>query len=386
MCPVNVTYYSRSHTCLCPPSAPLFHPANMSCIVPNCSKGYKYNAYLIKCTPINGSCSAWQTYNFTNQSCLNMCPVNHTYYPSNNSCSCPPSYPLYNSTTKNCTGLPCSSGLKWNFYFQNCTPVLLKCQIWQKFNFTLQACENMCPVNHTYYPNNNSCECFPSAPLFDPVNRTCVIPNCTNGTRWDRFLKSCVSITGNCSSWQIYNFTTASCVNVCPVGQAYHPSTKACQCPPEVPFWDAKTKTCIKPKCPHGYLYNVYLMKCSPIHGLCAINQFYDFTTQTCVTRCQSGHQYYSNNDTCQCFPFQPYFNTTSRLCQIPVCPAGTIWNTNLLHCSSLVGHCLPWQLYNFTDGTCINMCGVNQTYYPSNDTCSCYPSRPIFNVTTRKC
>ena len=157
MCPVNVTYYSRSHTCLCPPTAPLFNAANMSCIVPNCTKGYKYNAYLIKCTPINGSCFAWQAYNFTNQSCINMCQVNHTYYASNNSCSCPPSYPLYNSTTKNCTGLPCASGLKWNFYFRSCTPILLKCQIWQKFNFTLQACENMCQVNHTYYPNNNSC-------------------------------------------------------------------------------------------------------------------------------------------------------------------------------------------------------------------------------------
>ena len=90
----------------------------------------------------------------------------------------------------------------------------------------------MCPVNHTYYPSNNSCQCFPHAPLFDPVNRTCIIPNCTNGTRWDRYLKKCVNIAGNCSSWQIYNFTIGKCINVCPIGQAYHPSTKACQCPP----------------------------------------------------------------------------------------------------------------------------------------------------------
>ena len=140
MCPTNITYYSRTHKCFCPPTAPLFNSTNMSCVVPACPKGYKYNVYLMKCSSVKGNCSSWQVYNFTNQSCINMCPFNHTYYPKNNSCSCPPSYPLYNSTFKNCTGLPCAKGLKWNFYFKKCTPAVLKCQIWQYFNFTLQAC------------------------------------------------------------------------------------------------------------------------------------------------------------------------------------------------------------------------------------------------------
>ena len=333
VCPINVTYYSRANICLCPPSAPLYNATNHSCLIPNCSAGYKYNAYLVKCSPLVGNCSAWQAFNFTNQTCIQMCHVNHTYFPKNNSCSCNASYPLYNKTTKNCTGLPCGNGTKWNPSFQKCAPLMLPCHIWQQFNFTLQACENVCPVNHTFYPNNNSCQCFPSAPLFDPVNRTCVIPNCTNGTRWDPYLKKCVNLTANCSSWQAYNFTLAKCVNMCFVGQLYHPTTKACQCPPEVPYWDNKTKSCIMPKCPHLMTYNVYLMKCSPLNGKCAIWQYYDFTTQSCVTRCQVGHQYIKANDTCHCFPFQPYFNTTSRLCQIPPCPAGTVWNTNLLKC-----------------------------------------------------
>lgn len=331
-CPINVTYISRSNNCSCPPSAPLYYPANISCIVPNCTKGHKYNAHLIKCAPLVGNCSARQAFNFTNQSCINMCPVNHTYYPKNNSCSCPPSFPLYNSTTKNCTGLACKAGLKWNPHFQNCTPAVLKCQIWQKFNFTLQACENFCPVNHTYYANN-TCQCFPHAPIYDPVNRTCLIPNCSNGTKWDHVLKKCEPLKGNCSAWQLYNFTSASCMNMCPIFQAYHPSTGACQCPPQVPFWDNTTKTCIPAVCPTGYRYNPYLMKCSSVVGLCTVNQFYDFTTQQCITKCQVGHQYFINNNTCQCFPTMPFYNSTSGLCQIPACKNGTVWNTNLLVC-----------------------------------------------------
>jgi hypothetical protein len=386
MCPVNVPYYSRTDTCFCPVSAPLFDLATRQCLVPNCSSGYSYNPYLIKCSPTAGNCSAWQVFNFTNETCLTMCPVNHTYFPGNNTCNCTPAYPLWNATNGNCTGLPCAAKDAWNPYFFSCTPLLLPCLRWQLFNFTLQACENKCPVNHTYYANNDTCECFPQAPMWDPVNLTCVVPNCTNGTKWDPVVNRCVPLKGNCSAWQFYNWTADACIDMCPIGQTYFPLSGRCQCPPEFPLWSNSTGLCLIPACPSGLMYNQFLMKCSPLHGVCPLWAYYDFTMQVCIVRCPINHFYYSNNDSCQCPPSSPYFNSTTRQCQIPHCHNITGWNTHFDRCISLNGQCYPWQLYNFTDATCLAMCSPGQTYFISNDSCSCYPAAPIFDYASRTC
>ena len=287
VCPINVTYYSATNVCNCPPSTPYYNSTNHSCLTPPCPNGTLWNSYLLKCSSINGNCLPWQVYNFTSEYCLTMCLVNHTYYPQNNTCSCNASYPLYNTTTRRCQGLPCNNtSLKWNPYFGQCLPRVLPCLPWQVFNFTLQACETRCPVNHTYYPGNNSCSCNASHPLWDPLNNTCVIPNCSQGYSWDPYLQQCVPINGVCSPWQYYNFTLAACVTVCPVFQTYHPTTNTCQCPPELPQWNSTLSFCVMPKCPHRYAYNPYLMKCSLLYNQCSPWQYWDFTTEQCVTRC----------------------------------------------------------------------------------------------------
>ena len=132
--------------------------------------------------------------------------------------------------------------------------------------------------------------------------------------------------------------------------------------------------------------YNPYLMKCSPMRGVCFAWQYWDFTTEKCISRCQVNHTYYPNNDSCQCYPSAPYFNTSSRLCEVPPCNSTSRWNAYLQICELANGNCHSWQWYNFTSDQCVTMCVVNQTYFPNNHTCSCNASYPYFNSTSFQC
>ena len=46
----------------------------------------------------------------------------------------------------------------------------------------------------------------------------------------------------------------------------------------------------------------------------------YAFDSETCVSKCQHGHTYYKENDTCSCLPEKPIFNKDTRICEEPKC------------------------------------------------------------------
>ena len=137
----------------------------------------------------------------------------------------------------------------------------------------------MCQIGHTYYPQNNSCSCFPSLPIFNSTTRLCQAPVCPSGTKWNTFVARCVTLNTTCSSWQLYNFTAGGCINMCPVNIQYIKASNACNCTAQLPIFNFTTRNCQAPPCPAGKKWNTYLIRCSPLVGNCASWQKYNFTT-----------------------------------------------------------------------------------------------------------
>lgn len=97
-----------------------------------------------------------------------------------------------------CVEPKCDPGLKWNKFKLKCSPETQKCEVWQTYNFTLEECVNQCQVNHTYFKENDTCSCFPEAPLFEPKTRKCIIPPCAEGSLWNKNLNKCSLLTKKC--------------------------------------------------------------------------------------------------------------------------------------------------------------------------------------------
>lgn len=137
-----------------------------------------------------------------------MCQNGHTYYAQNNSCSCFPSLPYFNSTTRLCQAPACPSGTRWNTFVSKCVTLNTTCHSWQVYNFTAGGCIQVCPTNIPYIKASNACNCTAQLPIFNFSSRTCVAPTCPSGTLWNTFMIRCSPLNGHCAKWQQYNFTT----------------------------------------------------------------------------------------------------------------------------------------------------------------------------------
>lgn len=69
--------------------------------------------------------------------------------------------------------------------------------------------------------------------------------------------------------------------------------------------------------------------------------------------KCEVNQTYFEKYDNCTCPIERPFYNTTSKKCTEPVCPAGYKYNPALAYCGPLTMTCDKWQLYNFTSGSC---------------------------------
>lgn len=152
--------------------------------------------------------------------------------------------------------------------------------------------------------------------MFNNVTRVCEQPSCTNGTQWNANLQKCSPLTKNCTSSQVYNFTTETCVDKCPHNVTYIPANDSCACPPESPVFNSTTRTCTDAPCPANTFWNKLLLKCSPTtSSVCTTSQRYNATLEKCIDKCEANHTYFPGNDTCSCTPQVPVFDPLTRVC-----------------------------------------------------------------------
>lgn len=85
-CEVNHTYIKEDDSCSCTAEKPLFDNKTRTCVEPMCPNGTKWNAELVKCSPLEKTCEKWQAYNFTTEQCFDKCEVNHAYFKGDDSC------------------------------------------------------------------------------------------------------------------------------------------------------------------------------------------------------------------------------------------------------------------------------------------------------------
>lgn len=90
---------------------------------------------------------------------------------------------------------------------------------------------------------------------------------------------------------------------MCPLNRTYFKETDTCVCDPERPEFDRKTRKCIEPACPSGYLWNKLLIKCSEAKKNCSAWQTYNFTSEDCHDMCEVNVTYDRRTDTCLCPP-----------------------------------------------------------------------------------
>jgi hypothetical protein len=289
-----------------------------------------------------------------------MCQPNHTYYPLNNSCECFPQAPVFNTTSRQCQPPVCALGEKWNPYVVRCVPLSAPCAAWQVYNWTAAQCIDVCPVNISYIASNNSCNCTPQLPVFDLANRTCVAPPCWTGSQWNPYLLNCTPLAGNCSSWQLYNWTAGVCVTMCQPNISYVASNNSCNCTPQEPVFNYTDRYCQAPVCPITYLWDPYVLRCVQVNVNCTSWEAYDFKLAQCVAMCLVNQTYFPKYHNCSCPSELPFWNSTLKNCTIPACPNATKWNTYLLNCTPLAGNCSSWQIYNFTNASCVDVCLFN--------------------------
>ena len=300
-CPANTTFDTILGMCIhiCP-NGTYFDPKVGSCLpLPNCTAGWIWNTTAGACelvcpngtfySNITGACQLSHPFNCTaikpiwNPTTLRceLCPQNTPVWnASASACQpCPPQNPVFNYTTFTCGPLICNSTAAWNPYLLQCVSLNNSCpNVNEGWVFNLSACVVMCQPNHTYYPQNNSCQCFPSAPFYNPSTLRCEIPACPAGTQWNTYVYRCVSLSGNCSIEQVYNFTAGGCITMCPANISYNNATSTCNCPPTLPVYNSSNHSCNPPPCWNGSQWNPFLLRCSPLNGNCSAWQAYNFT------------------------------------------------------------------------------------------------------------
>ena len=129
----------------------------------------------------------------------------------------------------------------------------------------------MCQVNQTYFKKYNNCSCPKQTPFYNTTLKNCTIPTCMNGTKWNTNVLACIPLNKTCLSWQQWNFTNASCQNVCLVNQTWFVNNKTCTCPPAHPYYNSTLKNCTIPPCANGTKWNPTLLNCTPLYQACPL-------------------------------------------------------------------------------------------------------------------
>ena len=163
----------------------------------------------------------------------------------------------------------------------------------------------------------------------------------------------------NCTSWELYNFTTEDCMVKCEVNHTYFKENDTCKCFPKLPYFNTTNRTCTAPSCPNGTKWNPHLLKCSPATMNCNKSELFDFSTEKCVKKCQENITYNNVSGHCECPPEKPAFDNKTLHCVDPNCSKGYKYNAHLLKCSLAPGsvNVSSWEFYNFTTEEVVKKC-----------------------------
>lgn len=163
----------------------------------------------------------------------------------------------------------------------------------QRYNFTSGECVSRCEPGVPYIASDDSCQCPPDMPTFNRDTRKCEEGSCAEGLKWNRKLRKCSPVKKNCSDWQVYDFDSEDCIDMCEPNHTYLKENDTCQCTAEYPLFDPSTRTCQKPICPKGHAWNKVMIKCSYINKTCESWEEYDFKTEECIQKCEVNQTYY---------------------------------------------------------------------------------------------
>lgn len=217
--------FSRKCVTLCPISQSTYGDASVSYCALNCTWGPTSFTFRDPST----------------QTCVSRCPVNPSLYGDNTTFNCVPSCPsgyFAVDATRTCE-VSCPN----NFYINNVTkscvstcPTNPVFTYYYALNTTSSQCLEICPASFLSDPTTMSCinTTCPASPALFAFNRTC-ISVCPNGTFANTNLRTCDS---NCTGLFLMDPSTSRCVTGCPAN-------------PKL-FADWTTNTCVF-LCPSGY-------------------------------------------------------------------------------------------------------------------------------------
>lgn len=300
----------------------MLNTTSHTCVInTTCNSGYYFNNITQKCEISLGTSSrcppstpVWNSSTLQCQYCktsepyfdiairaCRACTANEFYDPFNRIC--------YNRALFNI--LPCPLGSAFNVITSQCQ--LLNLPVTNVTNLTNTSANvapppqptagiaASCPPTAPYWDQASlvCSRCPSSTPYFDPTTGSCAV--CPAGTQWSTVVTTCVTQASlaNCASTQYWDATLSQCVAYphCTVNQIFNNVTKLCEnvpqvgnigsCPPATPYWNPTSLSC--QRCPLATpLYNSSTGTCSA----CPSQSTYDVTTNTCVSSivtCPSG-------------------------------------------------------------------------------------------------
>ncbi len=201
-CPVTAPYYTPQGCVACQPPNTLFNQSSLQCT--SCPAGTYYSSTIASCvqSPPNATNLAASNGNYVGPTPVTspndiVCPAIAPFFNGTQCINCPPTDPLFNTTTKTCTHCPTGST------FDNSTHV---CRLVP--NATNPAVYGLMPVVGSF-PNTtqNDILCPASNPIL--YNGQCVYAQCAQPN-------------------PILNATSLTCT-ACPTNSVYNSTTRSCQ-------------------------------------------------------------------------------------------------------------------------------------------------------------
>jgi|JI6StandDraft_1071083.scaffolds.fasta_scaffold46808_2 hypothetical protein len=190
---------------ICPLAKPIWNSETKSCeICPAATP--LYNRTTFKCEP----CPANSTWNETSMECVTNCPPGQSFDTNTKKCAIPTCAEgtAWNNATLKCE-VVCPNGTKFNNVTKQCEKVAAQqCDdikpIWNQTALECQICPEQTPV---WNKTEKKCDpCPPETPVYDYAQLKCVDKICNAGLQWNRVLKKCSPLTGNCTKEQAYVF------------------------------------------------------------------------------------------------------------------------------------------------------------------------------------